>query len=74
MKDGGWKAMRCEGHTAVAKRASTGAQAMTQRFIDSRPHPWPWNGDLRVENTALVVIDMQFAVLVAVMNLLIEAI
>ena len=23
------------------------------------PYPWPWNGDLRPENTALIVIDMQ---------------
>ncbi len=27
--------------------------------IDSQPYPWPWNGDLRPENTALIVIDMQ---------------
>jgi len=30
-----------------------------QAFIDADPYPWPWNGDLRRENTALVVIDMQ---------------
>ena len=29
------------------------------RFIDSDPYPWPWNGDLRPENTALIIIDMQ---------------
>ena len=27
--------------------------------IASTPYPWPYNGDLRPENTALVVIDMQ---------------
>jgi len=27
--------------------------------IDANPYPWPFNGDLRPENTALVVIDMQ---------------
>ena len=30
-----------------------------QRFIDANPYPWPYNGDLRPENTALIVIDMQ---------------
>ena len=29
------------------------------RTIDANPYPWPWNGDLRPDNTALVVIDMQ---------------
>jgi nicotinamidase-related amidase len=28
-------------------------------FIDAEPYPWPWNGDLRPVNTALIVIDMQ---------------
>jgi nicotinamidase-related amidase len=28
-------------------------------FIDAEPYPWPWNGDLRPTNTALLVIDMQ---------------
>jgi nicotinamidase-related amidase len=28
-------------------------------FIDAEPYPWPWNGDLRPANTALLVIDMQ---------------
>jgi biuret amidohydrolase len=32
---------------------------MRERFIAAEPYPWPWNGDLRQENTALVVIDMQ---------------
>lgn len=30
-----------------------------ERFIDAHPYAWPYNGDLRPENTALVVIDMQ---------------
>jgi len=28
-------------------------------FINANPYPWPYNGDLRPSNTALVVIDMQ---------------
>ena len=28
-------------------------------FIDANPYPWPYDGDLRPENTALIVIDMQ---------------
>src|SRR5205823_13810038 len=35
-----------------------GASTMT-RFVKSEPYPWPWNGELRPGNTALVVIDMQ---------------
>ena len=27
--------------------------------IDANPYPWPFNGDLRPANTALVIIDMQ---------------
>jgi nicotinamidase-related amidase len=30
-----------------------------QRFVHADPYAWPWNGDLRPTNTALVVIDMQ---------------
>ncbi|MGC4033068.1 MAG: isochorismatase family cysteine hydrolase [Tepidisphaeraceae bacterium] len=29
------------------------------KTIDSKPYAWPWNGDLRPQNTALIVIDMQ---------------
>ena len=29
------------------------------RFIAADPYPWPYDGDLRPENTAVVVIDMQ---------------
>jgi nicotinamidase-related amidase len=32
---------------------------MPQTFIKSDPYPWPYNGDLRPANTALIVIDMQ---------------
>ena len=32
---------------------------MSQKYVQSRPYPWPWNGDLRPQNTALVIIDMQ---------------
>ena len=30
-----------------------------QRFVQANPYPWPYNGDLRAANTALVIIDMQ---------------
>ena len=30
-----------------------------ERFIDANPYAWPYNGDLRPENTALIVIDTQ---------------
>lgn len=30
-----------------------------QRFVEAEPYKWPYNGDLRPENTALIVIDMQ---------------
>jgi len=28
-------------------------------FIPADPYPWPYDGDLRADNTALIVIDMQ---------------
>jgi biuret amidohydrolase len=28
-------------------------------FVNSDPYPWPFDGDLRAANTALIVIDMQ---------------
>ena len=31
----------------------------TGQYVKSEPYPWPYNGDLRAENTAVVVIDMQ---------------
>ena len=32
---------------------------MTPIHLDANPYPWPYDGDLRPDNTALVVIDMQ---------------
>ncbi|MDE3175635.1 MAG: cysteine hydrolase [Pseudomonadota bacterium] len=32
---------------------------MTMTTLDADPYPWPYNGDLRPDNTAIVVIDMQ---------------
>ncbi len=32
---------------------------MSSRHIDANPYPWPYDGDLRPNNTALVIIDMQ---------------
>ncbi len=29
------------------------------RYVDGNPYAWPYNGDLRPDNTALIVIDMQ---------------
>jgi nicotinamidase-related amidase len=29
------------------------------RFIDAQPYAWPYNGAMRPDNTALIVIDMQ---------------
>ncbi len=29
------------------------------KFVEATPYPWPYNGDLRPANTALIVIDMQ---------------
>jgi biuret amidohydrolase len=32
---------------------------MMERFVQANPYAWPYNGDLKPANTALVVIDMQ---------------
>jgi len=32
---------------------------MAELYVQSDPYRWPYNGDLRPQNTALVVIDMQ---------------
>jgi nicotinamidase-related amidase len=32
---------------------------MKTRHVDADPYPWPYDGDLRLENTACIVIDMQ---------------
>jgi biuret amidohydrolase len=30
-----------------------------EKYVNSDPYPWPYNGELRVDNTALIIIDMQ---------------
>lgn len=32
---------------------------MTTCYVEANPYPYPYNGDLRPENTALIIIDMQ---------------
>jgi len=32
---------------------------MPVKYVASQPYPWPYNGDMRPQNTALIVIDMQ---------------
>ncbi|HEY0791894.1 MAG TPA: isochorismatase family cysteine hydrolase [Chthoniobacterales bacterium] len=32
---------------------------MNTKHVDADPYPWPYNGDLRPENTVFLVIDMQ---------------
>lgn len=32
---------------------------MAKKHVTARPYLWPWNGDLRPDNSALIVIDMQ---------------
>src|SRR5262252_5138588 len=32
---------------------------MATHFVNANPYPWPFDGDLRPENTAVLVIDMQ---------------
>jgi biuret amidohydrolase len=34
-------------------------QVVCSGAVAADPYPWPWNGDLRPQNTALIVIDMQ---------------
>lgn len=32
---------------------------MKQNYVEADPYPWPYNGDLRPQNTLFLVIDMQ---------------
>ncbi|MFN3887046.1 MAG: cysteine hydrolase, partial [Aquabacterium sp.] len=32
---------------------------LTPLYVEAQPYAWPYNGDLRPANTALVIIDMQ---------------
>jgi nicotinamidase-related amidase len=39
--------------------SSSTASPAAGRTVAANPYAWPWNGDLRPQNTALIVIDMQ---------------
>ena len=32
---------------------------MPETYVAAAPYPWPYNGDLRPQNTVLIIIDMQ---------------
>jgi biuret amidohydrolase len=32
---------------------------LAERYVNADPYRWPYNGDLRPENTALIIVDMQ---------------
>src|SRR5271169_4679855 len=44
---------------AVGENVSEEVPLVIQRYVAADPYPWPYDGDLRAANTALVVIDMQ---------------
>src|SRR6185369_8503906 len=46
---------RARGEVMHAPNESVAAK----RYVAADPYPWPYNGDLRPQNTALIVIDMQ---------------
>ena len=45
--------------TATAQPVSATPAPVGGVFVDADPYPWPYNGDLRPQNTALIIIDMQ---------------
>jgi len=49
------RASRTFDHPMTTERV----RAMPERYLKSEPYAWPYNGDLRPENTALIIIDMQ---------------
>ena len=42
-----------------APQEGTQESIAAKRYVAAEPYPWPYNGDLRPQNTALLVIDMQ---------------
>src|SRR5258706_13727071 len=47
---------RRSGCTPVRRRRK---RNMAKLYVQSDPYPWPYDGDLRAQNTALIIIDMQ---------------
>ncbi len=44
---------------APLRRAPRPRRGVTMRTIPADPYPWPFDGDLTPQNTALIIIDMQ---------------
>jgi len=44
---------------SFVRSAADAVPSSTLCYVEANPYPWPWNGDLRPENTVFLVIDMQ---------------
>ena len=51
------RASRCRAR--ARRHATMSATSPHDAIVDADPYPWPYDGDLRPDNTALIVIDMQ---------------
>eukprot|EP01091_Cochliopodium_minus_P007612 TRINITY_DN174_c0_g1_i1.p1 TRINITY_DN174_c0_g1~~TRINITY_DN174_c0_g1_i1.p1 ORF type:complete len:681 (-),score=219.17 TRINITY_DN174_c0_g1_i1:53-2095(-) len=45
--------------SSVRKQIKTGRKDIGLRYVASSPYPWPFNGKLDRDNTAILVVDMQ---------------
>src|SRR5882757_9037131 len=52
-------ASRRRSGVTAERRNESRKESRTVSFLESRPYAWPFDGDLRPDNTALVIIDMQ---------------
>ena len=50
-----------------------GGYSVNGKRVDGEPYPWPYDGDLRAENTAPLVIDMQIDFCGADLELMLRA-
>jgi biuret amidohydrolase len=55
----GLNALSWRGKLPARTRFRQGRHSVSARYVAADPYPWPYDGDLRPGNTALVIIDMQ---------------